>query len=250
MMELPILFAMEYIPNSIKLDKVNGHELSAHSNWGKCVLKELGQLLAFDVLINNWDRFPFLWRKDAGNSGNFLFTKVAVRGFHVFGIDQRVTSIVATGPGEKNFTEYFEKIDSLMKELSCVQEISDDQRHSTDFSVEKSQTPVLFSILEYLQENSPEYNPTKLDFITVVVGVLKGIESCVSKISREKLTEIYAEYDTEVSALLERMVAGQDVNGKYGLHLVDVEFLGKILDTYKKHMDLVGQKLVLLKKFT
>jgi len=247
MMELPILFAMEYLPNTIKLDKV-GHELSAHSLWGKHVLTELGKLLAFDVLINNWDRFPFLWRKDSGNSGNFVFTKDTLRGHHIYGIDQRVTSILSTGPGEKNFTEYFAKIDSLMKELSVVKEISTDQTHGTDFSVEKLQTPVLFSILTYLQENTSEYNPTKLDFVAIVVGILQGIEACASKITREKLAEIYTEYDKEVSALLDRMVWGQDFNGRYGLRLIDVEFLCRTLDIYKKHLTVVTQQLGLLER--
>lgn len=54
-------------------EKVPHAQLNAATDWGRKVLHDLGRMLIFDVFINNWDRFPFIWRKDEGNHGNFLF---------------------------------------------------------------------------------------------------------------------------------------------------------------------------------
>lgn len=48
----------------------DGH-LSAH---GQANLRMMGRLLAFDVLLNNHDRLPFLW-DNQGNPGNVMFRK-------------------------------------------------------------------------------------------------------------------------------------------------------------------------------
>lgn len=76
---------------------------SSSDEWGVKALYGLGKTLAFDVLINNWDRSPLIWAHEGrpfasfrqsdmpGNAQNFLF-KVGDHSTPVVGIDQCVTS--------------------------------------------------------------------------------------------------------------------------------------------------------------
>jgi len=132
-----------------------------------------------------------------------------------------------------------------MKELSSLSGIPSEKLSSTDFSEEQAHAPLLYSIIEYLQENNPQFTPTKLEFVTVVTGILQGI-SCVAKITKENIAAIYAENEAEVTALIARMTWGQDNLGKYGLKLVDVEFLSQILKVYTDNLDMVKAALAVL----
>lgn len=71
----------------------------------------LGKILSYDVLINNWDRFPFLWRpgSDEGNIDNILF-KPGDLIVPAVPIDQCISSIKNTGPSVTNFKTYVEKV--------------------------------------------------------------------------------------------------------------------------------------------
>lgn len=65
------------------------------------LLDELGRLCAFDVLINNLDRFPLpVWQND-GNLGNVMIVN---EGRSVLGIDQQINPIVE-GPGRDTYIE-------------------------------------------------------------------------------------------------------------------------------------------------
>jgi len=46
-----------------------GESLSEH---GRAVLRTLGTLIAFDMIINNFDRLPCIW-ENGGNAGNIMF---------------------------------------------------------------------------------------------------------------------------------------------------------------------------------
>lgn len=69
-------------------------------------LRDLGKIFIFDVLINNYDRFPSVFWDHEGNSGNLLFREDCV-----VGIDQAVSRILR--PQNK---EYFQKCEDLKKE--------------------------------------------------------------------------------------------------------------------------------------
>lgn len=72
-MDIPILFIMEFLPGKshrasllillgCTSDEVLDSDLKSESEWGQKALFDLGRILVFDVFINNWDRFPFIWR--------------------------------------------------------------------------------------------------------------------------------------------------------------------------------------------
>eukprot|EP00439_Symbiodinium_sp_Y106_P071616 s2455_g12.t3 len=62
---------------------------------------QVGEIVAFDALINNLDRVPLLWDNE-GNTAN-LMLREDNGGVAVVGIDQAVTAIVAEGPGRERY---------------------------------------------------------------------------------------------------------------------------------------------------
>ncbi|KAJ5078282.1 actin-fragmin kinase -related [Anaeramoeba ignava] len=52
-------------------------------------MNDWGKLLCYDIIINNWDRFPCLW---PGNFGNIMFSQDG-DSFSAMGIDQKVTPL-------------------------------------------------------------------------------------------------------------------------------------------------------------
>jgi len=240
MLKIPILLILEFIPNARKLSDV-GSELSSKNTWGRNALTDMGRLVALDIFINNWDRLPFLWRKEEGNSGNFLFTSDPSR--PIFGIDQHVTTIVPIGVGQQKLDEYLQKISCVIDEISRFTiPKSSKEKTRTSFSEIKSNVPILYSIVEYLKENNPEMEVSYEDFMCIVSGIIKGIIS-LTTLTKSKMEEIYNNLELEVNALLGRMVWGQDFNGKYGLKLVDIKFLEKILGKLEENKDLLFGKL-------
>lgn len=86
----------------------------------------------FDVFINNWDRFPFIWRKEEGNHANFMFLlgnqerpivgmPLSCFSWHLQGIDQTVTGISSVGASSYLYQDYCSKVRALMSELASVQ---------------------------------------------------------------------------------------------------------------------------------
>lgn len=62
---------------------------------------QVGEIVAFDALINNLDRVPLVWDNE-GNTAN-LMLREDNEGVAVVGIDQAVTAIVAEGPGRERY---------------------------------------------------------------------------------------------------------------------------------------------------
>lgn len=104
---------MQLVPGATMLEGLPKHKaetlLSATGDYPR--LNQLGQLLAFDILINNTDRMPAsdIWANE-GNARNVLFgfsSQVCSTGQlaggvgparAVFGIDQVVISIDPSSP--------------------------------------------------------------------------------------------------------------------------------------------------------
>ena len=68
---------MEYISDGFSLCHVPAEEcpvaLSASHGLGQARLWSLGRVLAMDMLVNNFDRFPLVWDNE-GNAGNVMLT--------------------------------------------------------------------------------------------------------------------------------------------------------------------------------
>lgn len=93
---------MEFI-KGITLDCINSVTaekfLNPNSELGTSILKELGSIMAIDILLNNWfikynfnliklklisDRFPLIW-SDEGNLDNIIISELG----HAFAIDSK-----------------------------------------------------------------------------------------------------------------------------------------------------------------
>ncbi|CAE6920034.1 argC [Symbiodinium natans] len=93
---------LEYIPGigvqgqelHERLQAMQPHRLDAF--W-----YQVGEIVAFDALINNVDRVPLLWDNE-GNTANLMLREDA-EDVAVVGIDQAVTAIVAQGPGRDRY---------------------------------------------------------------------------------------------------------------------------------------------------
>ena len=66
----PFFVEMAFVPSFSIYDLSNRGSCAIFLN--KDSLVELGRMMVFDVLLNNWDRIPFIWNNE-GNGGNMLF---------------------------------------------------------------------------------------------------------------------------------------------------------------------------------
>merc|ERR1719453_2377157 len=81
----------------------------AVSNPSHELLTALGELCAFDVVLNNMDRMPLpLWQNE-GNLSNIM-----VSGATIVGIDQQVNAVME-GPG---LDQYLKKLAALIVDIN------------------------------------------------------------------------------------------------------------------------------------
>jgi hypothetical protein len=116
MLLLPILTIMEYsVGKSLwdwnAKDLFGGGDLS---ELGKKICFNLGKVISFDVLINNWDRVPLIWNND-GNLGNVLVSDKLQH--PITGIDQSISSIHPINFKSK-YDDYINNVRALIKELN------------------------------------------------------------------------------------------------------------------------------------
>jgi len=190
------------------------------SKWGKSALTEMGKLLALDVLINNWDRFPFIWQHE-GNIGNLLFLTTNTDS-PVVGIDQCVTSIIPFLGAEILYKEYMTKVRTLITEL-----LSFDIHSATLPTV----CPTLCTrLLPFINDNTMlKMDNSHLQFI--VKGMIEGIVSIAENITLQKMEGVYKKLYEKVEIQLQNSSKG-DKENCYGLAFVLVPFLVDIVKIF------------------
>jgi len=80
--------------------------------------RDMGKLIALDMMTNNWDRFPYAWDNN-GNIFNIMLQSLTVNPpGKVVGIDFSITSIIKSLGSRPNpqYDEYFVRIENLVKE--------------------------------------------------------------------------------------------------------------------------------------
>ena len=88
-------------------------------------LRELGALLALDVLVNNCDRLPLIW-DNQGNAGNVM---LGLHDGQVIAIDSQIICIdPALHP--VNLDAYIAKVDALLAALTSKPSVEDARVHS------------------------------------------------------------------------------------------------------------------------
>jgi len=219
--EIPILMLMEYI-TGITPNKLPPDLLNVSNHWGYTAYYHMGKMLAYDILINNWDRFPFLWRKEEGNCDNFLFSPSSPR-HPIHGIDQSITSI---DPISSNLTQYLSKIESVISELLSFKFTDDDYILTVPIIIQ--------GVFIFLKEDTGiDYNRNEVGCL--IGGIIEGILLIIGVIHKETLENIYNRYKEEAEALCQRMIWGQDRRGFYGLSKANISFLHSIVQLFQKY---------------
>lgn len=115
MLNRPHLLVFEYVQARMLLAAAadaDGVRSTREALWDDegTLLRRLGQLMALDVMLNNWDRVPLIWQH-AGNLNN-LMVRVAAdgdAGRAIHGIDQVAAGITDT----EKAAEYVAKVRAL-----------------------------------------------------------------------------------------------------------------------------------------
>mmetsp|Transcript_1914 Transcript_1914/g.4898 ORF Transcript_1914/g.4898 Transcript_1914/m.4898 type:complete len:505 (-) Transcript_1914:6-1520(-) len=89
-------------------DASSPHYVGAQNAW-----RELGRLMAFDVVINNFDRLPLVWSNE-GNLANIMLSGSADETLTIVGIDQKVSPILH----QAGLTAYLGKVKAMVRRLS------------------------------------------------------------------------------------------------------------------------------------
>jgi len=184
-------------------------------------LHDIGSLMAFDVLLNNWDRIPLIWDNE-GNSGNFLFVKNDLQR-PLVGIDQSCIAIVNWGPSKKGFDEYMTKVRALLQELEQYQ-----TSNTTDIG------PILRRVISYINTSIGSTLVENRELVYIVSGIVDGILALIGNITIKLLGDTWQKLSNEVNAFISKKGSG-DTELYYGLAFVITSFLEEILGIFTKH---------------
>ncbi|PRP75788.1 hypothetical protein PROFUN_08782 [Planoprotostelium fungivorum] len=133
----------------IMMEFVRGHDLQSllGEEEGKLirrifakreVLEAIGHLIAFDLYVNNWDRFPYVWMNN-GNPKNVMFN---IRKEKVLGIDHTFTSIDPEQFGE-NCEKYLQSVQEAIEEAAAHPDKESSQtKRVRDFLLEHSKVDI------------------------------------------------------------------------------------------------------------
>jgi hypothetical protein len=101
---------MEYV-HSVELPSYIDTRLKINESLSSHQIQQLGSIIAGDILLNNWDRLPFVWNNN-GNPYN-LIVSLNTDLKDIIAIDQRPTALF--GPGEE---KYLQVLESFLKNLA------------------------------------------------------------------------------------------------------------------------------------
>lgn len=234
MLLLPILTVMEYsVGNSFfdshPTDLFGG--IGDLSELGKKICFEMGKIMGFDVLINNWDRLPLVWNNE-GNLGNILVSNNLDH--PITGIDNSISSIHPINFKPK-YDEYIGNVRALIRELTTSDKPG----------------PYIQKVRNFLITNLG-YDIGEEGCQQIRNGLLAGIQvrflkndnffltffkEIATKIDRKLLEKTYADIKGQVDYLLGRMAWGQDFQSLYGLVKINIDFLDGVLTEFKEALN-------------
>lgn len=122
----PKFFVMEFIRSDCCL--IINHEKAISFLENSKFISQLSKMMAFDILINNYDRIPFIWNND-GNPGNVLiqFEDEENNFPRIFSIDQFVTEI-QNSLGKQKYEDSIAKFISICKYIDENSSLNDEYR--------------------------------------------------------------------------------------------------------------------------
>jgi len=189
---------MEYV-NGVDLESLSP-DLAKETFGKESVLKEIGHLLVFDIMINNSDRLPCIWKND-GNLKNVLVSKG-----HICPIDHSVFCISEPS----NFENYIQRVKEYIFGVFG-------QPLVPDKSTSKIRDTILtFSGMDIGDEG--------------ICAIQAGVIECVfraSKITKDDLKNLKITLQNMNKHDWENIWGG-------GLLCIDVNFMDSILDIFKE----------------
>jgi len=209
------------------------------SEHGRCILSDLGSLIAFDVLVNNYDRLPCIWMNQ-GNPGNVMFD---VADDSVISIVKRMTCIQSNSSyplGIKLYSWYMARVRSTCEAVAC----RPDEEH-----------PDFKRVRELLHKGCPKGHgwpglgidigpegtaAVQDGFLQTVQSIVYGTDGTQGGISRAWLEE-------QTQALFEIIAdhlpttPGEGRAGKpessYGFECINLDFMADIIAIYSQALE-------------
>ncbi|KAF2075052.1 hypothetical protein CYY_003662 [Polysphondylium violaceum] len=103
---------MEYNPDGKTLKELNYKEYFTGTSGDKKLI-QLGQIIAFDMFCNNWDRFPLIWDNN-GNFSNILFYEQPIKNGWYFSLIDSNISCINNSSFTVGYHRYINRLKSLL----------------------------------------------------------------------------------------------------------------------------------------
>lgn len=202
---------------------------------------EIGRLVIYDCLINNWDRFELIWDHDGEtNFGNLLFSNGSTNStaHPIVGIDQTLTCLDLK-VGEK----YLSRIRDLLLEMQKC------DKFSSSTSSQEDGSDLLLSFIEKncptlqtLASSFPQATNNRLKMTSSLMrSCIRGMWSQISvyskRLTREALSEILKSVEEKMKIFKEVDDPTIDQNTFYGLTSIKIEWLESILSIFREQLD-------------
>jgi len=204
-------------PNILIMEYVSGIELPAlgpkaaevfSGPSGANRLKEIGKIVALDIVTNNWDRLPIIWDHE-GNPGN-LFVQYNGNDGRIVGIDQGLTCINQT-VSKVGYDRYVDKIQKL------IQAILNKPTSETEGVKKVRELIALFTGYDFGVQGS----------FWIQMGILEGAVKFIG-ISLEELDAMKKEISDWVRTDWENVWLSM-------MKLIDTTFLFNMISIFKSH---------------
>ncbi|KAL6044767.1 Antitoxin protein of toxin-antitoxin system [Balamuthia mandrillaris] len=223
------VLVMEYVPG--KDLETLGPEMALKvfgGDWGRYILQQMGRIVVFDMLCNNWDRLPAVWDND-GNAKNIILSKLTAKkqngsdeaatdsedeeeeGWRVVAIDQGLSCI-----NPETFRSGYDKYMNRVKEFALE-------------VVQEKPSEGLTKIRELLRLCTA-YDITEAGMAELRQGIIDGMLFAVKALSREVLQELKDQVATMVT------MDWADVWAS-GLQQINVDFIAAVLDIFREVLD-------------
>jgi len=224
MIQIPIMTLMEFCPGcDFYSENFDASVFVKDSPYRRQYLSDIGRILIYDVILNNWDRLPLVWDNE-GNLGNFFWCKNENQ--RIMAIDNTTTAIMLPTAKQK----YLEKVQSLVEQI-----LKYNGGDATAF-------PLLQKMRQYfIDQFDQDMGETGVKFL--VEGMVVGIHNVIEGVTRDKLQACVDQYKTEVDTVIASMTHGADKQGKYGLSKVSVDFIMDCVDVYQRSSDAIATKM-------
>lgn len=170
-------------------------------------MKEIGALIAFDMVINNSDRFPSPIWDNSGNGGNVIFETVGSES-HFVGIDHTPVML-----NVEDRTDYIEKLRNVFVDL---------------FSTSAENTSCAQSISEFIKR-VVKYEMDDEDRASVTRGILETLKKMISP------SGFVTAWLQETREKMEIMVVNDPIGvWKESMSAIDIEFLIATVDVVRE----------------